>query len=68
MSSDPQPPLLPAKQVDEQLDIFMARDTIKLLSDFVADKKIRKNYDYVEINRSSDRCAFLCRLTFVDVK
>ena len=56
---NPQPSLRPAEQVDKQLKIFMARDRIKSFSDFVADKKIHKDYDNVVINRSSDRCAFL---------
>ena len=57
--STPQPPLRTAKQVDKQLEIFMARDRINSFSNFAADKKIHKDYDNVVINRSSDRCAFL---------
>ena len=37
----------------------MTRDRIKSFSDFVADKKIHKDYGNFVINRSSDRCAFL---------
>ena len=55
----PQPPPRPAKQVDKQLEIFMARDRIKSFSDFVPDKKIYKDYDNVVINRTSERCSFL---------
>ena len=55
----PQPPPRPAKQIDKQLEIFMARERIKSFSDFVAHKKIHKDYDNVVINKSSDRCAFL---------
>ena len=55
----PQIPPRPAKQVDKQLEVFMARDKIKSFSDFVPDKKIQKDYDNVLITRRSDRCAFL---------
>ena len=55
----PRPPRRPAKQVDKQLEIFLARDRIKSFNDFVPDKKIQKDYDNVEITRSSNKCAFL---------
>ena len=58
MPTDPQPPPRPAKQVDKQLKIFMARARSKSFSDFVADKKIYKDYNNVVINGSSDKCAF----------
>ena len=55
----PRPPRRTAKQVDEQLEIFLARDRIKSFNDFVPDKKIQKDHGNVVITRSSDKCAFL---------
>ena len=55
----PQIPPRPAKQVDKQLDVFMARDRIKSFSEFLPDKKLHKEYNNVVITRRSDRCAFL---------
>ena len=45
----PRPPRRPAKQVDKQLEIFLARDRIKSFNDFVPDKKLQKDYDNVVI-------------------
>ena len=58
LPTPPTPPC-PAKQVDKELEIFMARDRINFFTDFPPDKKIRKDYDNVVITRTSDRCAFL---------
>ena len=55
----PQIPPRPAKQVDKQFDVFMARDRIKSFSEFLPDKKLHKEYNNVVITRRSDRCAFL---------
>ena len=55
----PRPPPRLAKQEDRQLKVFKDRDRIKSFCDFVADKKIQKEYDNAVMFRSSDRCTFL---------
>ena len=65
----PQIPPRPAKQVDKQLDVFMARDRIKSFSEFLPDKKLHKEYNNVVITEDlTGVLSFLCRLTFVNAK
>ena len=55
----PQDPLLAQQSKKTDSSRFLRTDRIKSFCDFVADKKIQKEYDNAVMFRSSDRCTFL---------
>ena len=64
----PRPPRRPAKQVDKQLEIFLARDRIKSFNDFVPDKKFKRTMTMSWLpDHPTSVLFFSCHLNFVNV-
>ena len=65
----PQPPPRPAKQVDKELEIFMARDRINSFTNFVPDKKFARTTTMLLLQEHpTDVLFFSCRPTFTNAK